>query len=337
MGKKKILVGSISGGHIVGQISGIKLLSEYGYIPDVYMGASGGAIMCSICISSDNKKCGIERIVKQVSSEQLVEEWVMSHMSGIIGFFQGSLYKHPSNYAQLTKLNISVDILRNTEFWIQAYSTTESGTILFCTKKKDDTILYIDERTKRSANILDTIYLDGDVELYATALKASSSIPTILPPIEVYDKKLIDGGIHFASPLIPLNNSIAELEEFDIIYIAGYTLDESIIPETKKSSIIDTFSNIFGLFLRSHITQDRMAGYNLVSPDGKYIEEEITLDDYFKRRETWKRSFLEIYPTVTRYVDITKCAHGTIYEESKKQLENKELMFRITYINYPDK
>jgi predicted acylesterase/phospholipase RssA len=336
MGKKQILVGTISGGHIVGQISGIELLSLYGYKPDVYMGASGGAITCSIYISSGNTKPGIERIVKQISSEQFVEEWVMSYLSSLIGFFQGSLYKHPTNYRDITKMNISVDILRNTEFWIQTYSITDLGTVLFCTKKEGDTILYTDERTKRSANILDTIYIDGDVELYATALKASSSIPTILPPIEVFDKELIDGGIDFSSPLIPLKASIRELEEFDIIYITGYTLDESIMAETKRTTIFDTFSNTLELFLRSHITQDRLVGCNLVSADDKYIEEDITLEDYFKRRETWKRSFLEICPTVTRYVDITKCTPGSIYKEYKEQLENNELMFRIRYINYPD-
>lgn len=333
--KRQLLFSSISGGYIVGQLAAIHCLSKFNYKPDVFLGASGGSIVNTIYVSSDYKSTGIERISKSLSSSQFVEEWIAPNLSKIIGFFHGSLYKHPKEHTSFTMENITPRILIENEIWIQTYDIDKKSTQLLCSTSEDRTLLHMDVGTLNIGNISNPIYLDGDAVRYSLALKASSSIPAILPPIVLDSLNLIDGGVDFSSPLIPFSRCIREMDEFEIVYISGYNIDNkdiNIMPDS--NTILDIFSNIINLLLRGHISQDRLIACDLICPKGQYIEEFITLKDYFERKKGWKRSFLEIYPSTNRCVNITHCECGEINKMAMEIVENDELLFKVRYVNY---
>lgn len=325
-----ILVGPISGSHIVNQLAAIDLLSQYNYKPKISMGASGGIVAILAYLSGNFTTVGLERVVRDLSSKNFVENWVTAIPSWIIGFFQGSLFRHPSDNMEYIRNNLSPGILMDNEIWIQTYDIESEKTNLYCSLREGESKLYVDPTRFVEMGLNKPRFISGCVNTCCKAAKATSAIPTVLPPVVIDGENHVDGGIAYSSPIIPLSKSIKELGEVHIIYIIGsniYAEDESV--SRQNPSIIDTGSVIVKYLLKSHITQDRITGYNIVSSTCDDIEEtDITIDDYFRRRVEWKSSFLEIYPLTPIVIDLFNFDGEDLVKLYKSQIPNLKLKVR---------
>lgn len=328
-----ILVGPISGCYIANQLAALDVLAGYGYKPDISMGASGGIVSILAFVSGNFTQIGLERVISDLSSKDFVETWVPLIPSYIIGFFQGSLYRHPSNDMEYIRNNISPGILMDNEIWIQTYDVENEKTNLYCTLREGESKLYIDPDRYTEMGVNKPRFISGDMNMYCKAAKATASIPTVLPPVIIGTENHVDGGIAYSSPIIPLSKSIKELESVHIIYIIGSNIytDDDIVKKKQNPSIIDMGSVIVKYLLKSHITQDRITGYNIVSTTCDDIEEsDISIEDYFKRRSEWKSSFLEIYPSETAILPLFDFEGRDLVKMYKEQ-KNK-LKFKVRYV-----
>lgn len=318
-----IVILPISGGYIVNQLAAVDILLKHKLKPDITLGASGGAITSSLMISANYRQNNFRRIISNITSEHFIKEWTPV-MNSIIGFFQGSIYKHPDEYIPMTEVNTSTRILQETESWVQTYDKKSKKTHVYCTKREGESILTIKPKWAKSSHVKGPLYLNGNVVKYANVLKASSSIPALLPPMLIDDGKQVDGGIVYPSPLYPLMDSIKSLskkEKLDIIYISGYNsyLDTE---EDKGDTILDTFTETISNILNGYVVQDIHNCCNLISNEGKYIEEEMTIEEYLDRKDDWSRSFLEVYPDSHYKVNITSLPPGVLLEKTLDRIPN---------------
>lgn len=334
-----ILIGPISGQYIANQLAALDLLSKYNYKPNISMGASGGMVAILSFIGGNFTSIGLERVIRDISSKDFVENWVPLIPSAVIGFFQGSIFKHPNDMKYILN-NISPGILMDNEIWIQTYDIENDKTNLYCSLREGESKLYVDASRYNEMGLNKPRYMSGNIELYSKAAKATAAIPAVLPPIVINGENHVDGGIAYSSPIIPLSKSIKELKGVHIIYMIGSNIytDDDLTNKKENPSIFDVGNVVVKYLLKSHITQDRIAGYNIVSTTCDEIEEsDITLDDYFKRRSEWKSSFLEIYPGETAILSLFNFDGADLVKLYKSQVP--KLKFKVRYVpkNLPNK
>lgn len=293
------------------------------------MGASGGAVAILCYISGDFTAHGLERVMSDLNHDQFAEPWMPGLPSAAIGFFQGAFYCHPRDNMQYIRNNMSPGILRENEIWIQTYDMRSERTNVWCSLREGESRLYVDPKMATEMNVNPVRYMGGDMDLYCKVSKASSAIPSILPPIMIGKERHIDGGVAYSSPIIPLQKSIRELGNIHIIYIIGSNIhvNDSIV-QTDNPSLLDTVNVIVRYLLKSNINQDRIAGYQIVSTTCDDVnEDDITLGSYFARRDDWEASFLEIYPLETKTINLINFTGKDLVELYKKM----ELRCRVRY------
>lgn len=327
-----ILVGPISGQHIVGQLAALDALSAFKYRPTISMGASGGAVAILCYHGGDYTSQGLERVIKDLNCENFVEPWMPGLPSAAIGFFQGAFYCHPRDNMQYIRNNIAPGILLDNEIWIQTYDMRSERTNVWCSKREGESKLYVDPKMATEMNVNPVRFIGGDMDLYCKVAKASSAIPSILPPVMIGVERHVDGGVAYSSPIIPLQKSIKELGNIHIIYIIGSNIhvNDSIVKADDNPSLLDTVNVIVRYLLKSNINQDRIAGYQIISTMCDDVaEDDITLGSYFQRRDEWESSFLEITPGETKVIKLMSFTGEELVKVYKSMVP--DLKCRVRY------
>ena len=173
--------------------------------------------------------------------------------------------------------------LRDNELWVMAYSMDDERAALFCSTSEEKAFL---QRCHHGCSIIQSnlfTFLDGDVDMFADAVIASSSVPTVVPPKLIDGKYYADGGIVYASPFTPFRNQIEDLDSFHLMYINGSDLDDTDFSfvEPENRTIVDTADVTTTAIVKSYLIQDRYSCYILIKSKGSVVHRDISLKEYF--------------------------------------------------------
>lgn len=293
-----MLICSVSGGSFISQIAGLHCLLKTGYKPDVMLGASGGAITIS-CLTYSQMKCEkIPIFLGFLSSKMFVDEWLKPFPWWAIGPFQGSAYRH--TYGSIKMINscfypYHLDLY---ETWILTYNQTKHQPHLFTNRAENG-------RLKPQLAIVTPF--NENLDLYGRALLASSCIPGILPSVEINGEMHIDGGAYASSPISLVSANLQKEKSLHIIFLTGADAENTKEEqEGVKLTIIDVTTTCVDALYRNSVRRDRITCQNLLAHYGELIEiKNYTLEEAMNDRKNYPASLIEIYPDVTRDIDIT--------------------------------
>lgn len=275
----KIYILPVSGGAFVVQIAFLKVIYEAtkdkngtGIIPDLVLSSSGGNVAAYMSmIGKWNDGCLMKNI-HFLNSSLFVESWTPPFFPTWIAFpLTRSVYKNGQGIKNLFHKIYTPKTIQNTEIWTGTYNSTTQKAAFFCNKsfetsrikdKGDNSYIYDSESG---------IYLNGDIDNISKACYASASIPYITPGVMIKENKHIDGGVAYASPLIPLSPKVTEVLKneklIQLYYFSSYNMDDKF-----QDSL---YSNSVGLLVHSSLLQDRAFALNILKQYGDVNKEPI--------------------------------------------------------------
>lgn len=328
-----IVIAPISGGFFCNQIAMGCVLAKHGYNPSILMGASGGAVAISILTAANFEYNKILYTASACTSEMFAKPWDPLIPSWLVGFFQGSIYNHSTKHNDILSQILVPDMLIDKEIWILTYNINHMKACTFCSTTKKKALLNVYAKHDSLINsVMDPVYLNGDLNSFGDAVLGSASIPTVVPAMHINGSYHIDGGIYFASGLIPLSESIKAMDSFHIVYLHGKNITTtSICNDLSNSQAFDpTYNTIFesggyaaASIIRSHIISDhrclqdiltfKAAGTNIISKD-------ISLEKYFATRDQWQCSVLELYTVTDAIVNVVSFTSEELIGKIKSQI-----------------
>lgn len=251
----RIFILPVSGGGFVAQL-GIMyhLLNAKNIEPDLVLGSSGGNVTSYLSLLSGWKASKILKNCHLINSNLFVEPWTPSFFPTWLLFpFTKSIFKMGDGLINLFKNVFTTKSITNTEIWTGTYNETDQKAEFFCNLSEED--------AKLKSNDIDIIYdsaplnyANGDIEYISKYTYGSAAIPYLTPGIEIDGEKFIDGGVSYASPIIPLSSKIKEYikkskSKIQIHYFCSYDMNEMFSD--------DIYSKSVGLLIHSSIIKDR--------------------------------------------------------------------------------
>lgn len=216
----------ISGGALVAQLALLREISiarklfdsnPDSIIPHLALGSSGGNISIYVAMAARWNHNGITRIASLLDRDMLICNWWPYSLSflptTLIGMFSGSLYRQGYGVTKLFKNIFTREMITNTEVWTGTFNGTKNRPKLFCNKREGETYItrsdFEDDRILYHCEPLS--YVNGNIELLAKIVVASSSIPILISQQVIEESNYSDGGVAYASPLIPLSGEIIRI------------------------------------------------------------------------------------------------------------------------------
>ena len=282
-----------------------------------------------IFICANYESINMIRTAREVNSTIYIKSWIPKPIdfisSKIIGFFSGSFYDNSDILPGVIKKLASHAMLKEIEFWILTFNTSKGEPGLFCTCSKEQAMI---QDTKSHLKLYKQLqYMDGDIDLFTKVSTASACIPTIVPPININGDNHADAGLVHSSPLTPLSIDIQHIERWHIIYLSCYNTDNPS-KSNLDGSIIDTVGYATKTIIDSNIQTDKYQCYEMLYQRGKITEEIMGLEEYFKRRDEWFSSVMEIYPVVDNNLDLS----GFTGDDVVNIMLNTEIRTRVWYV-----
>jgi hypothetical protein len=259
-----------------------------------------------------------------LNSDVYVKSWwgeTMSYYipSGLIGFFKGSIYQHGYGTGDMLKQYLTKSSITETEIWVGTYNMTCCNAEMLCNKsyktsfvRTNDNVSSIPFRIK---------YLDGDFDNIGKAIYASAAIPTIVPSLEINKENYYDGGLLFASPLIPLSDYLPKC--LKIMYISSYNMEEEKISPMDKSNIFQIGYGALTETATGRCMVDRLFAVRLVMRcDKTNFNQYDNIHDALSVYNSAKRAVIELYPKDNYCVDITDF-DGELLKQSINRIKKK--------------
>ena len=238
----------ISGGYFVSQSAILTILLESlnksektNKNIDFYFGNSGGAISNLISTQYSGEKETIERVLYSIKNSMFLSNWVSGNVpfsnvsSKLIAMFKSSFYTQGKGSKNLLNTFYTSRQLKETELWIGKFNLDKSKTDLLCTSSqansKLSTYINSDYMTDLS-NVFEIKYADGDKDIIADSLNATSSLPGFKPPLKIGKYNYMDGGLGSASTGSLLLNSIKRYSQqnndkkYQFFYVMGPNYSE---------------------------------------------------------------------------------------------------------------
>lgn len=164
-------------------------------------------------------------------------------------------------------------------------------------------------------------YLDGDFDNIGTALYASAAIPTIVPPLELDKEHYYDGGLLFASPLIPLSEYLPKC--LKVMYISSYNMEEEKISPVDRRNIFQIGYGALTETATGRCMVDRLFAIRLIMRcDKTNYNQYNNIHDALIVYHNSKRAVMELYPKDNYSVDITDF-NGEELKSSISRIKNK--------------
>lgn len=326
---RSILVVPVSGGYFVNQVGALYHLAKHGYRPDIIMGGSGGVVASMIFVCANYDPTSMIRTAREVRTDIYIKSWVPKPIdfisSKLIGFFRGSLYDNSELLLPTIKKMVTPAMLNEIEMWILAFNASKGEPGLFCTCSSDKAIIH---STDGHLKLYKTLtYMDGCVDFFTKVATASACIPSVVPPICINGDNYADAGLVHSSPLTPLSIDVQHIDQWHIIYLSCYNMD-ILAQSNLDGSIIDTVGYATKTIIDSNIQTDRYKCYEMLLQRGKVYEEKMSLEEYFKRRDDWFSSVMEIYPLTDNKVDLS----NFVGDDVVNIMLNTEIGIRVWYV-----
>lgn len=270
----KIYVLPVSGGGFVVQIALLKILNESAenFKPDLVLGSSGGNVSAYLSMVGDWNYSSIVKNSYLISSKLFVESWTPSFLPSWLALpLTKSVYRSSDGVKNLFKKIYNQDSVTNTEIWSGTYNKDTQKAAFFCNKSLENAFLKDLNVNEHIYDREESVYLNGNVEEIADACYASASIPYITSGVKIKGEKHVDGGVAYASPLVPLKNKIINTirkqksdELIQIIHFSSYNMDEVFSD--------NLYSNSIGLLIHSTLLHDRDACVSFLREFGTISE-----------------------------------------------------------------
>lgn len=233
----------ISGGYFVSQTAILAMLldsldksTKTNKNIDFYFGNSGGAISNIISIQYSGEIETIERVLYSMNSSMFLSNWVSGNVpfsnvsSKLISMFKSSFYTQGKGSKNLLDTFYTSRQLKETEIWIGKFNLDKSKTDLVCTSSEANSNLnpYINSNYMSDlSNVFEIKYANGDKDVIADSLNATSSLPGFKPPLKIGKYNYMDGGLGSASTGSLLLNSIKKYSndntgnKYQFFYVVG--------------------------------------------------------------------------------------------------------------------
>lgn len=316
--KMEIMVAPISGDTFPRQLSMLRRLTRHGYKPAIALSSSGGCVCTYLAMASHWDPNELNRVVRSISSDHFITSWFTGVLecvpSVVAGMFMGSMYKRSLQTIKVFETYFSPSDLVDIEVWTSAVNEETGAVCLFCNRSQCEAIIKGENFKMRTYKSEPLNYMDGDITRICDSTLATSSVPMLIQPQLIGDKRYIDSGTKFASPLAPLQDEIKLLGKQEgglhIIYINGYNIEVDLEVERMKN-IIDQGRNIACHVIRGFVLHDRMVARNLIcgsAPCSVLHFADVcvnALDIVYSRRRLTSSSLLEIYPITDMIINYT--------------------------------
>ena len=318
----RVLVLPVSGGGFTSQLAIMEHLCETHFVPDLTLASSGGNLAAYICSAAKWKWASIKRIASELSQDIYARPWNRnSWVTMVIGYFKGNAYNKGSGAYHFFMKYFDSETIGKYEIWTGTYNKERQKARLFCNRKESESCININLINKDLMQSMDPVFADNQIKLLSEVSMASASIPSLVPCEIIEGEPYSDGGLSNASPLVILKDSIYQKVRNEnlplhLIYVNSVDLS---IPDIKPcKNIIDSLKQIPHILVKSHVVNDRSAGYDLINLLGydlinhqgyKIIFEEYkcdydTLIIIQNIQKNVMYSLLEIYPMENNDINI---------------------------------
>lgn len=261
----------VSGGRFTSQLA---LLSELydanklrncKYKPDLVLSCSGGNVSAYLAMAAEWSSSGIRRLASKLQSDLFIKSWYPPPLRDIPDWialpFKGSFFAASDKGSAFFKSLYTADKIQDVEIWTGTYDSTERKAQFFC--NREHSILDVPHFNEQSFlyGSLPVIHLNGDIDSIATVCTASAAIPSLVPNQQLEGHEYSDGGVMYASPLVPLSTELYRLvnsgRRLRLTYFCSYHMDDSL----PRYGIIKT---AISQYLHAGMLEDRAAAVSLL-------------------------------------------------------------------------
>lgn len=300
------LVMPVSGGDFVNQSSVLHDMCSGGYKPDVMMSSSGGNIVSYIGLASGfipERLCSIMRRIE--SSDYTGKTNLLKMCYNFLT--KQHLYDIPDPLLFLGEYLTNSEVVTRTEIWTGITDICDGKPVVYCNKKRENSILKL-----YSSESLEVNYLDGNMEKISKIIASSASIPFMTNEVDLENRRFVDGGLAAASPMCLLKSQISLMEYFHIVYIVGSDIHNTRV---ETVGILPKLNACIKFLVCNSIRRDRDSALSLLGDHTSVeLDAKNWYSEYLGKRNDHKRTVLEI-TSGNKGVDITKF--------SKQELEKK--------------
>lgn len=305
--KEKVLILPASHEASPSQLAIILFLKEIGYRPDTIVCSSGGSVAASIACASGFERDPIEfkERCESLSNYISTKLYLRKHKKIITVPFSISALIYPTIYDKGSypkSKPFDFDLEKQPQLIV---GTKDASTNL-------NTIWYTKEYPSLSHGNYELKKIEN-IGTYLKVVRASCSIPGIVPPIKINNLKYEDSGMDSVSPF----NCISEKysNECHIIFVSPFDPFNSDIISEPTNNIQETLKEVMGYRKNSKIKKNFKNCLRLLGDDETKIETNsgntlhdliIALANIYDTR----KSVILIYPNRTHKVNLYNTRNG---------------------------
>lgn len=335
----------ISGGSFPHQLAIMKILMGVDYRPTLILASSGGNIATYLTMASKWDLCGINRVVRSISSKLFVRSWLPNSLewipSWIPGIFMGSIYRPSQDAYSVFRSYFSPTDVKDIEVWVGAVNNKTGKLCLFGNRNEEQSVIKSRHYQSSLVNSEPLKYLNGDVDKICCASIASSSVPVITQCQVIDGNEYTDGGVKYASPLTPLQGELSRIGDImkgiHIVYVSGYNTRDNLTPQEMKPNIFTNGVSATSHIAKGFVIHDRLTAYSLIARYGSINH--AVLDDK-KIREIWdlrsqcSSSLVEICPESRDVLDFTDFEGQDVLDMMEES--STHINIQVWWVGNPD-
>lgn len=304
--KEKVLILPASHEYSSSQLSLIVFLREIGYRPDAILCSSGGAIAATIALAAGFERDFPEfkRRVDSLSNYISTKLYLSKHKKIINIPFSISALLYPTIYDRgrdPKKSPFEFD-LNQTQVIIGTKNAESSVSTIWYTKEYPAITHGKYELRKITDN-----------KEYIKVVRASSSIPGIVPPIKIDGMKYEDSGMDTICPLECVIDKY--LDECHLIFAAAFDPFDSYLNHNEPGNIQETLKEVMGYRKNSKLKETFIMCLELLGDNESKIETNSgnsfhELIIALNNTDNCRKSIILIYPNRNHRVDIFNTKNG---------------------------
>lgn len=321
-------VAPISGKYLVNQIALYIVLKDCGYIPDIILCSSGGAISSALScatdftLSADQFKEKLFSLTDKLEAKYFIKSWLpwpLDKLPAVIpGLFNTSIYNKGEDFPSEL---IDIDFNKQPEMWIGTYSVNTGNLTIWRTREKTQ----FDFRCKFLKQYEGVKYIKED---FKNVIRATAAIPCVVPPIEIDGGKYLDGGTLFASPLNIILDMYTQEEKvlpYKVVYVSCINRFKQTPDIANSRNIIDVLRGTVGELTTGLNLYDISLGIEMVGNQNiKYEkgEDYNFLIEALSKANKVNRSFILLMPKEEHMLSLYDFNPGDITNLVKKSLQS---------------
>lgn len=320
-----ILINPISGGWIISQIAQYIVLRHEGYQPTTVMGGSGGGILCGAisAVANDSSTTEINQIYDRlniVSSKYFFRNKLPGMLTFLTGIVSSSVYDHGEEFPEsLFRLTSN-----SPECIFTTFNVTTGKPAIFRHKgdNKKREIFDLEKNLEFAEK-----YEIKSQHMFEDAVRASFSIPGVLPAVKISGDEFLDSGVLTPSPFNYLSKNIPKKSK--IVYNSPFNLYNT--PSEIKNAM-NVFFVMWGymidIMVGAMLTEVNI-GINLIGRNAK-CKEGSDLKEAMAVYNKCSRCFMLVHPENCVNINMLNFSGSDMVTAVSKLTESR-MFYKIWY------